>query len=180
MKGRMQFNVSTLLKEPVGSARGYTLDEEEVRLDDLLAAPLHGSVRFTRTEKGIWVHAQVATAVHCTCSRCLAEYPQRLEFTFDEEFFPTIDVNTGARLPPPPPESDAFTIDAHHILDITEVIRQYALLTIPMKPLCRADCRGLCPACGADLNKGPCTCQTQSPDPRWEALRRLLAHNAQE
>lgn len=174
MMGVMQFNVATLLKEPVGSARDYALDEEEVRLDDLLATPFHGSVRFTRTEKGIWVHARVNTAVPCTCSRCLAEYPQHLEFTFDEEFFPTVDVNTGVRLPLPPPESEAFTIDAHHLLDITEVVRQYTLLHIPMKPLCRADCRGLCSTCGANLNKGPCTCQASPPDPRWEALRRLL------
>ncbi|GBD11495.1 hypothetical protein HRbin23_01162 [bacterium HR23] len=171
----MQFNVASLLKEPVGSVRNYTLDEEEVRLEDLQVAPFHGAVRFTRTEKGVWVHARVDTAVSCTCSRCLAVYSQRLEFTFDEEFFPTVDVQTGARLPLPPPESDAFTIDAHHLLDLTEVIRQYALVSIPMKPLCRADCRGLCPTCGANLNRGPCACPAPTPDPRWETLRRLLA-----
>lgn len=176
----MQFNVATLLKEPVGSTRVYTLDEEEVCLDDLLVGPFHSWVRFTRTEKGIWVHARVDTATPCTCSRCLAEYSQRLEFTFDEEFFSTVDVNTGARLPLPPPESDAFTIDANHLLDLTEVMRQYTLVSIPLKPLCRADCRGLCPTCGADLNREPCACPAPSPDPRWGALRRLLATDTQE
>ncbi|MCS7207077.1 MAG: DUF177 domain-containing protein [Dehalococcoidia bacterium] len=174
----MQFNVATLLKEPVGSARVYTLDEEQVRLDDLLVAPFHSWVRFTRTEKGIWVQARVDTAVASTCSRCLAEFSQRLQFTFDEEFFPTVDVHTGARLPLPPPEQESFTIDAHHLLDLTEVMRQYALVSIPMKPLCRADCRGLCPTCGADLNSGPCTCPAPVSDPRWEALRRLLPPDA--
>jgi len=171
----MQFNVATLLTEPVGSERSYTVHEEEVYLEDLRVAPLHGSLRFVRTEKGIWVHAQMAMAVSCSCSRCLVEFPQRLEFTFDEEFFPTVDVRTGAPLPPP--GADAFTIDAHHLLDLTEATRQYALVSIPLKPLCRTDCRGLCPTCGADRNRGPCPCPPTPPDPRWEALRHLLGKN---
>ena len=73
-----------------------------------------------------------------------------------------------------PDEPGCFTIDEHHILDLTEAVRQYALLALPMKPLCRQDCAGLCPTCGHNLNQGGCGCPPQGPDPRWSGLNKLL------
>ncbi|MBA7688765.1 hypothetical protein ES703_97254 [subsurface metagenome] len=78
-----------------------------------------------------------------------------------------------------PEEPGCFTIDEHHILDLTEAIRQYALLAIPMKPLCRGDCAGLCPNCGHNINQGPCDCSPQETEPRWSELSKLtLASDA--
>jgi len=74
-------------------------------------------------------------------------------------FYPSIDILSG--LPVALPDEDAsssFTIDEHHILDMSEMIRQYNLLAMPMKPLCRVDCGGLCPECGANLNENKCHC----------------------
>jgi uncharacterized protein len=56
-------------------------------------------------------------------------------------------------------------------------VRQYALLAIPMKPLCREGCAGLCPTCGRNLNQGPCDCPPQVLDPRLSGLRKLLSTN---
>jgi uncharacterized protein len=67
----------------------------------------------------------------------------------------------------------AFTLDSRHILDLGEAIRQHAITNRPMKPLCRPDCRGLCPTCGANRNQQPCECKEASADPRWSALRQL-------
>jgi uncharacterized protein len=54
------------------------------------------------------------------------------------------------------------------------VIRQNLLLALPVSPLCDPHCQGLCPECGADLNKGPCSCQREEGDPRLAVLRELL------
>jgi uncharacterized protein len=74
---------------------------------------------------------------------------------------------------PSPEEPSAFTIDEHHILDLTEGIRQYALMAIPMKPLCNKDCAGLCQKCGQNLNQGKCNCPAEEIDPRWSKLAGL-------
>jgi len=58
-------------------------------------------------------------------------------------------------------------------LEIGERVRQLILLALPLKPLCRPDCRGLCPLCGQDLNEGECGCKREAPDSRWEKLKAL-------
>lgn len=59
------------------------------------------------------------------------------------------------------------------VLDTEPLIAEQVQLNIPMKPLCRPDCQGLCPRCGAELNQGPCGCEETSVDPRWAALKAL-------
>jgi len=90
----------------------------------------------------------------------------------EEEYFPTVDVVSGAPLALPE-EPGVFTISEQHILDLTEAIRQNAIVAIPMKPLCREDCAGICPKCGKDLNQGECGCPTEEVDPRWAKLLKL-------
>jgi uncharacterized protein len=62
-------------------------------------------------------------------------------------------------------------------IDLTEDIRDYALLAVPMKRLCSENCKGLCTNCGADLNNGPCDCREEKMDPRWEPLQKLKLKN---
>jgi uncharacterized protein len=81
-------------------------------------------------------------------------------------------VNTGVTLPPSD-DVNAFTIDEHHILDLSEAIRQYALVNTPMKPLCKKECAGICPTCGKNLNEGKCDCPKDNIDPRWSKLAEL-------
>jgi uncharacterized protein len=106
---------------------------------------------------------------HCTPRYLLnvaaaRRYDYPLTVKIEEEYFPIIDVNSGTPIEIPD-DADSFTIDEHHILDLSEAIRQNALLTIPMKILCRKDCAGLCQECGKNLNKGPCGCDTEKIDP---------------
>ncbi|MBI4308251.1 MAG: DUF177 domain-containing protein [Chloroflexi bacterium] len=171
----MQFSVVQQLKGPIGSVRRYTLDDTVEACQGEGAQQVAGQVVFLRTDRGILVTGHLETAIEATCSRCLASYRQAAAFDLEEEFFPTVDVTTGVRLPSPP-EEGAFTIDAHHILDLREAVRQYTLLNLPMKPLCKPDCRGLCAQCGATLNEGPCGC-IEARDPRWGPLGKLLAHS---
>ena len=60
------------------------------------------------------------------------------------------------------------------MLDLVELMREQFVLALPMKPLCAEDCRGLCPECGTNLNKGQCGCTPRWEDPRLAALKSLL------
>jgi uncharacterized protein len=106
------------------------------------------------------------------CARCLEPVAVPLEVSVEEVFSPTIDIFTGKSVTPEE-EDRALWIDEHHILDLSEVVRQDVLLAAPISVTCRTDCRGLCPNCGQDLNQGKCGCEPE-PDPRWGPLLKLL------
>lgn len=169
----MQFNVAQLLKESVGATREYWA-EGTIPSGGELISPLRGRVELLRTDRGLLVKATLTADIKSTCSRCLEEFHQSITLRLEEEFFPKVDIFTGTYLPRPE-DADAFTIDEHHILDLTEAVRQYALLALPMKPLCRPDCAGICSQCGANLNQGPCRCATSPGDARWSPLEKLLS-----
>jgi uncharacterized protein len=169
----MQINVSQLLKAPIGTIRNYQVNGAiDVGGGGSQDSPVRGKVSLVRTDRGILVRGLLSSEVRITCSRCLNLFSSKLDFELEEEYFPTVDTDTGASLPVPG-EPGCFVINEQHVLDLTEAIRQYALLAIPMKPLCRQDCAGLCPECGHNLNSGPCGCSGQRVDSRWAALTRL-------
>jgi uncharacterized protein len=175
----MQFVVGQQLREPVGSVTHYDIRESKpLRGDDSLS-DLTGSIDFMRTDKGILVSATLHCTVAAKCSRCLSDTSYRLTLTFQEEYLPTVDASTGELLPLPS-DSDAFLIDKHQVLDLTEAVRQYRLTAEPMQPLCKPDCLGLCPHCGYNLNQGPCGCSDQEIDARWAPLAELAVNREQE
>jgi uncharacterized protein len=173
---KMRYNVSQLLKDHVGATRQYQLHEDISDLDPELKplTDLNGTVDLIRTNDGILVRANVHTTVELTCSRCLTQFSMPVRLRIEEEFFPTIDIMTGARLPQPDDADPATLIDIHHLLDLTEVVRQGLLLALPMVPVCRNDCKGLCPNCGKNWNDEDCDCEQETLDPRFQVLRQLL------
>ncbi len=171
----MEYNVAQLLKAPLGTVRHYDVDETLPTIDEYpTTEPVDGHVKLTRTKRGILVEANLATAVELQCSRCLASMVTPLRIRVREEFLPTVDVSTGLPVEKPEDVDEAFAIDEHHILDLGEAIRQYGLLAVPLKPLCRAECAGLCPSCGQNLTQGRCACPAEPQDERLASLARLL------
>jgi uncharacterized protein len=168
----MDMNVSQLLRDPVGSTRDYAIDETIDITGDGKRHKVQGTCNLMRLQQSILVKCNLDTEVELTCSRCLGKFRQPLKIKFEEEFLPTIDILSGTPLPLSE-GSGAFTIDEHHILDLTEAVRQYGLLAIPMKALCKKDCAGLCPTCGQNLNEGQCDCPDDDTDPRWSKLADL-------
>ena len=169
----MQYNVAQLLKEPMGSTRSFRVEAGQV--EDLLPATgVSGSVRMLRTHRGVLVNAGLEIASVVTCSRCVDDFDRVSTLHIEEEFFPTpqirgIDLHTGRRVDLSPDlgqalrsgvweDEDALRIGEDHLLDLTEVVRQYAISDQPMKPLCRDECLGLCLECGTDLNRFGCVC----------------------
>ncbi len=173
----MRISVSQLLKEPIGATRNYKVNEVADVTCDGDSDMVHGKIKLVRTDRGVLAKVALRTDVEVTCSRCLSSFYCPLTLNFEEEYFPVLDIIGGTPLPLPD-EPGCLTIDEHHILDPTEAVRQYALLAIPMKPLCSANCAGLCPICGQNLNGGSCNCPPQEVDPRWSKLKELsLAGN---
>jgi uncharacterized protein len=168
----MQINVAQLLKAPIGSTRDYEIKQVIDITGDGASSLVQGKVSLMRTDRSILVKGTLDTGVELTCSRCLSPFDCSLTISIEEEYYPTTDVDTGAAIAVPD-ELGCFTIDENHVLDLTEAVRQYALLAIPMKPLCREDCAGLCPYCGHNLNLGPCGCPPRGADPRWSELNKL-------
>ena len=169
----MQINVSQLLKEPIGSSRNYEVNEIVDVTGDGSGRKVQGEVRLLRTHRGVLVQGELQVEGELTCSRCLCLFHRPVTINFEEEYLPTIDVASGVPLPSSE-EPGSFVIDEHHVIDLIEAIRQYTLLAIPMKPLCRQDCAGLGQGCGHNLNQGPCDCPPQAIDPRWSELSELL------
>jgi uncharacterized protein len=167
----VQINVSQLLNEPIGSTRNYRVNEVvDISGSNSL---VQGEIRLMRTDRSILAKGTLCADVELTCSRCLSFFNCALALNIEEEYSPTTDTMTGALLPLND-ETGFFTIDGHNILDLTEAIRQYALMAIPMKPLCDEDCGGLCPTCGCNRNQAPCDCPAEPVDPRWSELGKLV------
>jgi uncharacterized protein len=129
-------NVSQLLKEPVGSSRSHDISglmSEEVE------GCVEGEAKVIRISRGVLVQCKLTAEVKLICSRCLDAFLCPISFTAEEEFLPISDVS-GDLASSSPEQSEEFTIDDKNILDLSELIRQYILLNLPMKPLCRPDC----------------------------------------
>ena len=174
----MKLNVAQLLKSPVGTTREYDLDETFLKVEEQqLTQPVQMHLHLTRINDGLLVRGDVDTALAAPCSRCTEPAEQRLRFHFDEQFRPTIDIASGQPLKgeEDDPAEPTYTIDANHLMDVDEVVRQGIVLEAPMHPLCRADCRGLCPRCGANLNDGACGCETDAPSGPLAAMLQDLA-----
>jgi uncharacterized protein len=168
----MLFNVSGLVQEGIGATRWYEVDGE-LRGEGREPEPVTGTVEMLRTKAGVLVRAHLKLVEPETCSRCLEPLQETLSIEFEEEFQTTVDVHTGQAITEGIDE-DAFKIDQNHMLDLTEAVRQYREASAEMQPLCRPDCRGLCPRCGKNLNEGACDCTASQADNRWAALTGLL------
>jgi len=168
----MEVNVAQLMKSSIGAERNYEVDEshniegEEVQV--------RGEVKLVRTDRGILATGSLVAILTIDCSRCLQPYKCPVKIQFDEEYLPTIDVISGLPLTEPEAQPGYFTISDHHIVNLSEAIKQYAVLAKPMKPLCHAECPGLCPHCGHDLKLGLCECKKTETNPYSAKLKDVL------
>lgn len=110
---------------------------------------------------GILVQGTIACEYVASCGRCLREIRRPLEVRVGELYRPAGSV-----------WEEGYVINEATI-DLERVVRDNVGLEMPLNPLCRPDCAGLCPRCGADLNEGSCGCPPDEGDPRWSALRDL-------
>jgi uncharacterized protein len=168
----LSYNVAGLLRKAPGSVARYGVTGETLELaEDLrLAAPIEGEITLARTGRSILARAELRTALEEGCSRCLAPTASPVEIRLEEEALPSIDLMTGLPVDRSD-EPDALRLDEHHELDLSEPVREAIALAEPIAPLCRPECRGLCPECGVDLNEAPQHGHTEDQiDPRLARL----------
>lgn len=161
----LRLNVGFFVHQSVGYSREFPFEFSSLRLEsDLDLTNLTGSARITRTPQGLLVQLIMLATQQSECVRCLIEIEQPLEIAFTElfAFSPRTVTESGLILPE----------DGH--LDLAPLVREYMLLEIPISPVCRPDCRGLCPVCGESLNENSHYHEEESIDPRLEGLRKLL------
>lgn len=158
-------NVADLLRRP-GSTRAVHLEvplpglenpSTRVDPDD----PLTIDLRLESLLGGIVASGHVRGRWRAVCSRCLtaleADFDLRLREVFEED----------------PIEEETYPL-RHDEIDLDQPIRDLVVPDLPAAPLCRHDCLGLCPTCGANLNEAPCDCAAEAADPRWDTLRALV------
>lgn len=115
----------------------------------------------------------VETMLELACSRCLTPFLLPVACAFDLRYLPHAEnTGEGEREVEEDDLSTAYYRD--DTIDLGDLVREQIYLSLPMKPLCRPDCRGLCPECGANLNAVTCACVPRWEDPRLAPLRALL------
>ena len=171
------FNVSQLLMEPSGSRRAYNVDAMLSLADENRVSHVYGEVDLLRTDRGVWGSAHLEASMPCTCSRCLVEYEQRLRITIEDEYFPLVDGATGTSLDGGDENAWDSYIDKNHVLDMSETVKQYSALSIPMKPVCREGCLGICFGCGVNMNETSCQCDITGSNETWGPLLELARSN---
>lgn len=169
----LTFAVSGLMGDVPGTVREYPLDGVPVDPGDGLVAtePVTGTVRLTRTNRGLIVDARLRTALAGECARCLRPVVTPVKLRIDEEVLPSIDLTSG--LPVPPEEGgdpEAPRLTDHHELELRPLVAEAISLQEPIAPLCEPDCPGLCAECGERLEPGHAH-GDEPIDPRLEALR---------
>ena len=169
----MQFNVSQLLKESIGSRRVYLLDGPIEPLPETDTDWVQGTVEAVRIDQGILVTGSLRANAFGPCSRCLGVTEIKVRFELAEEYFPSVSEGNHPEAETYESMEGILRLDERHTLDIAEATRQYVLVNMPMKMLCDVGCLGLCNYCGKDLNIGSCSCE-ENRDIRWEPLLKLL------
>jgi len=168
----LAFNVAGLMGSVPGTDRRYEISGADLELPGglRLASPIAGRIRLSRTTRSIIADAHLTTSLQERCSRCLRPVVSPIRVELQEEALPSIDLQTGLPVDQSG-EPDALRIDAHHVLDLGGPVADAISMAEPIAPLCRADCRGLCPMCGADLNEDPAHAHPDEiGDPRLSAL----------
>ena len=157
-----------------------TFGSSEVQMADdayEVAAPVHLGFDIHKDQDKFRLVGTVRTELELACSRCLEPFRLPVDATFDQRY-----------LPQPEPSADDETEVAEEDLetsfyrdeqiDLKELLREQFYLALPMKPLCRDECRGLCPQCGTNLNAGQCDCAPAWEDPRLAPLKQLKSRES--
>ena len=119
---------------------------------------------------------RVQTMLELPCGRCLEPFTTPVDQAFDLRYHPhTLNTGEGERELEEDDLTTAFY--EHDEIDLGHLMREQFYLSLPMKPLCREECRGLCPVCGTNLNRGTCACTRDWDDPRLAALKKLKAES---
>jgi len=161
---------------PEGREVKGRIEPSELKLDVpgyTLNTPLTFSGYATKSTDDVYVDGSLKGAVTAECSRCLVSFEMPLELDMKVMYVPDeerLDKSSDMI------ESDSnVSLYENDVIDFSREINDMVLVSLPLKPICQPDCKGLCPQCGADLNVSPCGCeQSKGPSP-FDKLKDLKA-----
>ena len=110
------------------------------------------------------VNFDVSFTYNRPCDRCFKDVSRELNYQFNHRLVVSLQGD----------DNDDYIEVPDYTLDVDNCVQTDIILTLPVKFLCKEDCKGICPKCGKDLNDGECGCQTEEIDPRLEVLKELL------
>jgi uncharacterized protein len=163
MAAPLNVNVIELLRRPgtVKDVSATVATEDFDFADDrIVDDPIEVTIHLESLSNGIAVAGRARARWRGECRRCLEPLDESMEVAFDELYQTTLE------------DPDAWHITGDQI-DLLPMVRENVLLSVPLGPLCRPDCPGFCPVCGADLAEEECGCDRSSTDDRWAVLDQL-------
>lgn len=160
-----RINVGFIAHEEIGRNHDFPFEFAKLKLgDDFELRDFSGNINISRTPQGLFARADFAAATTLECVRCLTDFEHRLEWTFEELYaFDSRSVTDSGLILPEDGQ-----------IDFAELLRDYALLEIPISPICKEDCQGLCIECGQNLNLEDCGHGQEDNDSPFAALKDLL------
>ena len=160
-----RLNVGFIVHEEVGYKHEFPFEFDQIQIsDDLVLRNFEGLVTIGRTPQGLIVQGDFSAEITLECARCLIDFNHELNWEFTELYaFKKKSIS----------ESDLLLPEDQQI-DLQPLIREYALLEIPINPICRPGCKGLCSVCGEDLNEIDCGHKALSDESPFSALKDLL------
>jgi uncharacterized protein len=146
----------------------FEIQPSDLGLGGNFGSTIFVDIRVDRTGHRFLIEGTVRTDVSFECDRCVAPFTRQVTGTYRMRY-----VQDPAETGDLDPAEVMVVPEGVTVIDISDDVRQTAVLTIPLKVLCREDCRGLCPSCGTNLNEHQCECKDTVVDPRWDKLRSL-------
>jgi len=154
--------------------------EEELKVEGLrLSSPARFKLRVERSMAEVFIKGTIGATLELTCGRCLKDFSRDVETPIDVVYHPATELKAEEHeLHIEELETGFYKGDE---IDLDELFREQMLLGIPIKPLCKEACKGICPKCGADLNEAGCICPTtkieaEAEEPLTEKLKKLKEH----
>ena len=164
-KKPFRINIGFIAHEEIGRSHDFPFEFDKIVLgDDLELRNLDGTVTIGRTPQGLVLQADFSAETTVMCVRCLQDFDQELDWSFTELY--AFDKRSET-------DSELILPEDGHI-DLAEMIREYALLEVPISPICKPDCQGLCAECGQNLNEKDCGHKPIEPDSPFAKLKDLL------
>ena len=179
----MIFNVAGLLSGTLGESRQHKIENEQLMVADRLLTHINGPIYLIRTDRTVILDADITAVTQETYSRCLEAASVNISVKMDEEFYP-LNMDLMDHLDSNNEGNDhyydpALIIDKRNFLDLTEGLSQALIAAIPIAPLCKDECLGICAICAVNRNLIDCSCPQSRSDLRWESLDKLLDKGAE-
>jgi uncharacterized protein len=150
----------------------FEAEPSKIGMDERFSKMVKLKVRLDKSSRQILLQADISAEGAFVCDRCLDDFVWQIDRKYSMVYIQgdrsTLDLKKEE-------EIQALSADTNYI-DLDDDVRQYILLAIPQKLLCKEDCEGICPTCGVNRNSEECTCNVQVPDSRWDTLKKL-SHN---